>query len=194
MSPILQTFANGSAYGYRTLAGAVAGDYDSIATVIVGAGSPSVVSITSIPQTYTHLQARIIVQGTTAFNVPFLGLGINGDTSNVYGTHRLVGDGTTVTAVGNASQSQMIFPRFPDTATPNYTNMFGAMIIDYLDYTGGNKNPTVRGYGGYDANGSGQISLNSGVRLNTAAITSVQFNSAGLAAGSSFALYGIKGN
>ncbi len=174
-------------------AGAVAGDYESIATTTLGAGSTNSVTFSSIPQTYTHLQVRIILQGTTAFNVPFLGATINGDNGSNYATHRLIGDGSSASAAANTSQTQMILPRFPDTATPSYTNMFGAIIVDYLDYASGNKNPTVRAFGGYDANGSGQIGINSGVRLNTAAITSITFQTAGMAQYTQFALYGIKG-
>jgi hypothetical protein len=196
MSPLIELIGGAKSYGWAQYSEPfpVTGAYDSIATIIVPSiGAPGVVSFVGIPQTYTHLQVRIIVQGTTSFNVPFLGLGINSSVSNIYGTHRIVADGSTVVAAATANSSQMIFPRFPDTATPSYTNMFGAMIIDYLDYTGGNKNPTVRGYGGYDANGSGQIGLASGFQLSTDAIKSLEFNTVGLAQNSSFALYGIKG-
>lgn len=185
----------------NTLAGIIAssggaaagGDYESIATTVLGSGSTNSVTFSSIPQTYTHLQVRIILQGTTSFNVPFLGATINGDNGSNYATHRLIGDGSSASAAGNTSQSQMILPRFPDTATPSYTNMFGAMIVDYLDYTNTNKYTTVRALGGYDANGSGQIGINSGVWLNTAAVTSLTFQTLGMAQYSSFALYGIKG-
>jgi hypothetical protein len=190
MAPILGIYAS-QISGHLW---APSGAYDSIATTTLGAGGANDVTFSSIPQTYTHLQVRVILQGTTAFNVPFLGSTINGDNGSNYATHRLFGDGSSATSQGNVSQTQMIFPRFPDTATPSYTNMFGAMIIDYLDYSSGTKNPTVRVFGGYDANGSGQINLNSGVRLNTAAITSLTFQTLGMAQYSSFALYGIKGN
>lgn len=190
MAPILGIYAS-QISGHLF---APSGAYDSIATTILGAGSTDTVTFSSIPQTYKHLQVRIIVQGTTSFNTPFLGGAINGDAGANYAAHRLFGDGATVTAQASVSSTQLILPRFPDTATPSYTNMFGAMIVDYLDYTGGNKNPTVRAFGGYDANGSGQINLNSGVRLNTAAITSLTFQTLGMAQYSSFALYGIKGN
>jgi hypothetical protein len=174
-------------------AAVVGTSYESIATTVLGSGSTNSVTFSSIPQTYTHLQVRMILQGTTAYNVPFLGHAINGDTGNNYATIRILGDGASASSLVSTSSSQIILPRYPDTATPSYTNMFGAIIVDYLDYTNVNKYTTVRAFGGYDANGSGQIGINGGLWLNTAAVTSLTFQTNGMAQYSHFALYGIKG-
>jgi hypothetical protein len=76
------------------------------------------------------------------------------------------------------------------------TNVFGAGVTDILDYTNTSKNTTVRALGGADANGSGSIDLTSAAWLNTNAVTSITLttnNGSTFTAGSSFALYGIKG-
>jgi hypothetical protein len=71
--------------------------------------------------------------------------------------------------------------------------MFGALVIDILDYTNTNKNTTIRSLGGYDANGSGYLQLESMLWNNTAAINQIVLGTGGWAQYSSFALYGIKG-
>ena len=53
----------------------------------------------------------------------------------------------------------------------------------------------MRSLGGYDANGSGNVGLFSGVWMNTAAITSISLlsDSGNQEQYTQFALYGIKG-
>ena len=68
-------------------------------------------------------------------------------------------------------------------------------IIDIIDYASTTKNKTVRAFFGLDLNGSGSVTLGSGLWMNTNAITDININAAAdpMAAGSTFALYGIKG-
>jgi hypothetical protein len=73
---------------------------------------------------------------------------------------------------------------------------FGGFIVDILDYTSTNKNKTIRCLCGFDANGSGNLGLVSGLWRNSgSAITSLELfpQSGVIAQYSSFALYGIKG-
>jgi hypothetical protein len=65
----------------------------------------------------------------------------------------------------------------------------------FLDYTNTNKNKVYRTLGGFDANGSGEQGLFSGLWMSTSAITSIDLitNSGSWTSSSSFALYGIKG-
>jgi hypothetical protein len=78
-------------------------------------------------------------------------------------------------------------------AASSTSNTYGVFIIDILDYANTNKYKTVRTLGGYDANGSGVVSLRSNSWRNTSAITSVKFYTGGTTSDSRFALYGIKG-
>jgi hypothetical protein len=74
-------------------------------------------------------------------------------------------------------------------------NIYGAGVIDILDYANTNKFKTVRSLTGTDLNGSGQIILGSGLYQQTTAITSITLEANGVnwLTNSSFALYGIKG-
>jgi hypothetical protein len=77
------------------------------------------------------------------------------------------------------------------------SNVFGAVIIDILDYKDTNKYKTVRGNSGFDTNNASTgavVRLNSGLWLNTSAITSIKgiMNSGNIAQHSQFALYGIR--
>ena len=70
----------------------------------------------------------------------------------------------------------------------------GVVIVDILDYGSTTKNKVIRTFNGWDMNGSGDVYINSGMRINTAAITSIEIK-AGLGSWTTqttFALYGIK--
>lgn len=194
MSPLLQTFANGSALGYRSLSAAAAGDYESIATVTVGSGGASTVEFTSIPSTYTHLQIRGIMRDARSGTVNDGWLRFNSDTGSNYSAHKLNGDGASATATGAATKTNTedLF-RFPTTS--NTASVFGAVVIDILDYKDTNKYKTVRALSGYDANGSGVVRFSSGLWQSTSAISSILIDSDGSVNWveyTTFALYGIK--
>ncbi len=61
-------------------------DYDSIASVLVGAGGQSAVEFTSIPNTYKHLQIRGIARQTTNAAQNGCRMQFNADTGSNYGT------------------------------------------------------------------------------------------------------------
>jgi hypothetical protein len=173
---------------------AVPTSYESIETVTVGGGGSPTVTFSSIPATYTHLQIRAIARTDRASEGDALGMQFNGDTATNYSRHQLNGDGSTASADAGTSTAYMQINRFTG-ATAN-TSVFGVMVADVFDYANTNKYKTVRTLGGYDNNGSGLITLNSGNWRNTAAVTSItlySINSANLVQYSSFALYGIKG-
>jgi hypothetical protein len=167
-----------------------------IAMVNVGSAGAASISFTSIPQTYKHLQLRLIgadnASGSDYGNMQF-----NGDTGANYASHQLYGDGSSATANNFPNNNQIYIHRIPGSIT----NTFGAVIVDILDYTNINKYKTVRELGGYDANGSGRISFSSGMWFggtigNSAnTITSISISTGGSSwlQYSQFALYGIKG-
>ena len=187
MSPILGIIASG--------ANVASGSFESIATV---SATGSSVTFSSIPSTFQHLQIRGIYRdtATTAGQEAPLYVGFNGDTGNNYAAHYLRGDGSTASAGATSSTSWI---RLDGAGVCAYTSsgIFGANIIDIHDYASTTKNKTLRHFGGGDANTSGtqfRVSLSSGFRNNTAAITSITIyaGNSGFASGSSFALYGIK--
>lgn len=169
--------------------------FDSIATQTVGAGGAASVEFTNIPSTYKHLQIRGIGRSTYNLNASTaLLVQLNGNaTVGNYATHLLDGSGAAASAYGASGD-------WIQTSISNATasaNIFGAFIIDILDYTDTNKYKTVRMLGGNDNNGSGNIRFSSGALYsNTNAVTSIKLlsgASSNLTQYSHFALYGVKG-
>ena len=172
--------------------GVAGGDYESIATVTLGSAA-STISFSSIPSTYQHLQVRGIARGTLASNEVTIRMRFNSDTGNNYARHILEGDG--VTAAAYAASSGNLMALGTASASTAGASIFGVAVADVLDYKDTNKYKTLRNLSGNDRNGSGAISLTSGLWMNTAAITSITIfaDSGNLDQYSSFALYGIKG-
>lgn len=186
MSPILGIWAS---QNYPR----ITNSYESIATVSVGAGGTAAAEFTSIPSTFKHLQVRFLTRSAVSDLDAALIMQFNGDTATNYAWHLIRGSGSTVLATAN----------FPDTniwagtivGNTSTANVFGAGVIDILDYTSTSKNKTTRELSGFDANGSGYIQFHSGARYNTAAVSSIKlfFASSNLMQYSHFALYGIRG-
>jgi hypothetical protein len=173
--------------------GVAGGDYESIATVTVGATSVASVEFTSIPSTYQHLQIRAMGRISGATNSDNLVLQFNSDTAGNYNSHYLYGDGSSAAAgAETGSQTSAITGRLSGANLSS--GIFGVSVIDILDYANTNKYTTNRTLCGVDANGSGIVMLESSLWRNTAAVTSIKlFGSSNLVQYSSFALYGIKG-
>lgn len=172
-------------------------DYDSIATVTVGAGGASSINFSSIPSTYTHLQVRGIVRqsysGTGGANLIYRFNNdplTNGDTSNSnYVGHYLYATGTTYgSGISNRNYCS------ENLHDGNTGGIFAGFIMDILDYTNTNKYKTFRTSSGQDRNGAGEYTLWSGFWKNTAAINQLTFYpdpGYNLVQNSSIALYGI---
>jgi len=166
-----------------------ANSFESISTVVSN-GSSATLSLTSIPNTYQHLQIRIF--GGNAGYSPYMTF--NTDTANNYSRHRISTNSVTVTTAGSATyggisigaSTGMVF-QSGQVAAP--------AIVDILDYANTNKNTTTRGIVGWNDNTNGYIDFESGAWYNTAAINRIDFTMAtGVwSSGSSIALYGIKG-
>ncbi len=173
------------------------GDFESIATVTVGAGGSATVSFTSIPGTYQHLQIRLIARASIADSADHnIVAAFNSDTTFTnYRTHVLDGDGASASS-GTAQVSGFYASGGLTLGNSSTASTFSASVIDILDYTNTNKNTTVRVLNGFDRNGAGFIRFGSSLWLNTAAITQIDLS---LRTGTSFvqnthiALYGIKG-
>jgi hypothetical protein len=191
--PLLETFANASLRGFRAGGGAGGNAMELISTQILGIAAATI-TFSSIPQTYKHLQLRVVVRGSQAFNgVSSYTIATNG-ASSVYSYHSLVGNGSSVTSFDG------------NTRAPNWgigvmsigndpANAFGASIYDFLDYTASSKNTTVRGLSGGFGAGVNNIRLDSGAYNATGATTSITLSNGGgnFVVGSRFSLYGVKG-
>lgn len=190
MSPILGVLASAQQGAFAV------GDYESIATVTVGAGGSSSISFTSIPSTYTHLQIRAVTRSTNASANTDSIIRFNNDSTSgrYYYYHQLFGDGASaVSNTGNTDTTSTLFSFMP--AASATASIFNASIVDILDYTNTNKNKTVRNLHGFDVNGAGgYVIFRSGLWMQTNAISQIDItsNAGNFAQYSSFALYGIK--
>lgn len=177
-------------------AAVAATSYESIATVTVGSGGAANVEFTSIPATYTHLQIRGIARDARVANEDSISLKYNNDSGNNYfGYHEIYGDGSTAAGfAGNASTTQMLLDRIAGNSAT--ASVFGAVIIDILDYANTNKYKTQRFLGGVDRNGAGAIAFGSGLWMSTSAINQITLAGANgnFSQYTQFALYGIKGS
>ena len=165
------------------------GDFESIATVTVGAGGASNIEFTSIPSTFQHLQIRILARKSDAgvTDIPVI---FNADSGSFYMSHYLLGNGSTASAGGVNTYTSFFI--WYVTGSDTTASVFSGGIMDILDYKDTNKNTTVRTLMGYDANGTGNVMFSSGVYLKTNAISSIKFTR-NFAQHTQIALYGIKG-
>ena len=164
--------------------------YESIATVNAS-GSSSVLTFSSIPSTYQHLQIRGIARDGAGSSITMT---FNSDTSGNYARHRLTGNGSAAAASGSASTN--FIPLLGAAGIGVASNTFAALIIDILDYANTSKYKTARALNGLDENGSGGVELASGLWQSTSAISTVTLTNGGannFSTGTQFALYGIKG-
>jgi hypothetical protein len=189
MSPILQTLANGSAYGYRSFAAAAEPAFESIATITPSAANT--ITFSSIPSTYKHLQVRFLVNQT---DFATMRLRFNGDTSSSsYTQHQLDANGSSVSAGGSGSG---VVDGIAVTTASDSSSIFSVGIIDVIDYASTTKNKTARIFAGRDrAAASSAVNLRSGLYLSTSAVSSLTLfvSGANYTSGSVFSLYGIKG-
>jgi len=166
--------------------------YESIATVTVTGSSTSTITFSSIPSTYKSLQLRGIYRRNTTggFGPNF---NFNNDTSSVYVNHYLRGNGSTATASASTGDSNFDGP--PGPSATQTAGIFGAIIVDIIDYENTSKYKTVRSIGGDDRSGSGTIQLNSALWMSTNAINRIDITNGTdiFAADTTYALYGIKG-
>jgi hypothetical protein len=186
MAPILGIWASGATPSKQN-------SYESIATVDVGLLGSSMITFSSIPSTYQHLQVRLIARGSNANTYDSYLVRTNSDTGSNYTFHSLDGTGTAASVGAIAPYSG--YRGCELTGATATSGMFGVGVVDILDYANTNKYKTARMLGGNDRNGSGSLSLTSGVWMNTAAVTRIDiipvFGST-FVQYSSFALYGIK--
>lgn len=169
------------------------GDYQAIMTATVDSSGAATIDLTSIPQTFKHLQIRALARcGSTASGGNYLSMRFNGDSGSNYTYHALQGDGSSATAAGLASQNTVYLQRMANNN--DASGIYGALVVDLLDYSNIAKYKTVRDLGAYDANGSGRIYLSSSTWMNTAAITSISIapESSTFNQYSQFALFGLK--
>jgi len=173
------------------------GQFESIATVSVGSGGSSTVSFTSIPSTYKHLQIRAIARtsGGSGGTTQNLNMTINNDTSTAYSFHQFSGANTSAGAYGESVGRTNAVQVLHIPTVSSTSNIFGAGIIDILDYTNTNKTRTIRTFRGVEQNiTDSSIALSSYLYTSTTAVSRLDFFASvgNIVEYSHIALYGIK--
>lgn len=180
----------GIGFWAASASGGAAGAYELISTTVLGS-SQSSVTFSSIVGTYKHIQIRIVAKGAFGSSLDNVNAQFNGDTAYNYYNHRLYGNGSSVASQGASTDR----PVLGDIAGSSDTSVFGAAVIDILDYASTSKNKTIRSLSG-SAGSSNMVALRSNLWISTSAITQITMSNAtlgGFLTGSRFSLYGIKG-
>jgi hypothetical protein len=191
--PLLQTFANAASRGFGAFlpSSAAAGAFEQIATVF-GTGASSVITFSSIPQTYKTLQIRAVSQGNSTSNPSSMLLRFNGDSGTNYMNHFISANNGSVSASNSLSTSSINMLNTRGDETTSYH----PGVIDITDYSVTTKTKTVRAIFGFFYSGGRQVNYNSGLWTNTGAITSITLTTSqsdSITTPSRFTLYGIKG-
>ena len=160
------------------------GSFESIQTITVSSSNTVSLTFSTLPTSYQHLQIKLF-SSTATNGSPFLKFNSDATAGNYY-THTLLGTGSA--ASGTAYNNNYV-PYYPGTSTN-----FGVSIIDILDYNTTSKTKVARILGGYDANGSGVVFLQSLFWNSTNALTSISLvaSDAGFNQYSVAELYGVK--
>jgi hypothetical protein len=167
--------------------------YQPVGYYSIASATPSgtsSVTFSSIPNTYDHLQLRITSYfvsaggGSSQMKMRF-----NGDSGSNYWYHQLNGNGTSASATASDDTSCIIGRQLVNDSLSIPT----VFIVDIHNYKSSTQNKTIRSASGYQTGSSGQVYLMSNLWLNTSAISSIEIFNPTFQAGSSFALYGLKG-
>jgi hypothetical protein len=185
--------ATGSTTGYTSSSSSITPDFkafDLITTNILSSATANV-TFSSIPQTYKHLQIRMVTRGNNSSGFFAIYGSFNGN--QAYSWHRVKADGSSLSSDGFGSQSVMVLGNQPNAN--DSSNSFAATIVDINDYTSSAKNKTANYISCATGTNYGFIHFGSGAQFDTAPITTIIIGQQGnqFVAGSRISLYGTKG-
>lgn len=166
-----------------------AGAYELISSTIL-TGNSTGITFSSIPQTYKHLQLRVVSIADGGFVNDYMRF--NGVTSGVYTDHSLLGVNGSVTSNFNGINQT----RINLSASGNNAGAYGVKIIDITDYASSSKFKTIKNFAGFQYPGYPRVELHSGLYMQTTAISSLTIyneSAANYTSGTRWSLYGIKG-
>jgi|LakMenE18May11ns_1017448.scaffolds.fasta_scaffold9602838_2 hypothetical protein len=170
-----------------------ASSFELLESTILGSDTASV-TFSSIPTTgYRHLHLRAVMRSTRAAATDSLRMRLNADSGTNYASHRLVGNGSTVTSAASTGDNIWDVDAFPGNT--DTSGSFGLLVMDILDAFDTNKNKTIRHYAARNGSANQLVRLTSGLWVNTAAVTSISLDQnvgPNWLAGSRFSLYGVK--
>ena len=171
-------------------------DFDLLQTEILTASQASVTfsSLGDYATDYQHLQIRYVSRSARTDNAnDSLAIQVNADTGSNYARHGLLGYLGSVSSQASTSAARMDIGW--QATNSQSADIFGSGVIDILDPFESSKNTTFRGLSGTSGT-EPIIILNSGVWLNTTALSSIKlfagFSGTNLVAESRYSLYGLK--
>jgi hypothetical protein len=173
--------------GFFATAGAgAAGSFDLLETQVLGSSTASVTfSSLGTYSNYKHLQLRMV--NTLSSQTVAVRMEFNADTASNYSSHRIVGNGSSVSSSAETSVASMFVSIGALTPT--------ASVTDILDAFDTNKFKTLRSLAG-GMSAANEVLLTSGNWRSTNALTSIKVfpTSFNFVSGSRFSLYGLKGS
>ena len=143
-----------------------------IASQTVSGTGTSTITFSNIPQDFQSIRFHIWGRGTynNSGNGLSIVVGYNGYSGTANFRHTLLGDGSGVSNSSYASSNGTVGSQ-PDVNASS--TIYGANIIEIVDYANPNKNKTLNYTGGFDRNGSGSIVVGSSFITLSTAINSV---------------------
>jgi hypothetical protein len=165
--------------------------YSKIATYTVGSGGVASINFLNIPQNYTDLVIKFSTRDNVANFSSNLQISYNGNTSSIYTTKILYGDGSATYSLERTPQGNYDF-QFSN-ASSSTSNVFSNGEVYIPNYTSSNyKSSSSDSVTENNATASA-VGLSASLFSNTSAITSITLKSAGTISQYSTAhLYGIK--
>lgn len=166
--------------------------YTPLATVSGFSGSAQQLVISNIPQTYTDLVIVGSVRTTYSAVTTSYSIVLNNDFNSVYSNTNLNGTGTTATSGRGTNVNYGTTLEYAGASANATASVFGSSIIHIMNYSNTTTFKTVLMRGAVDNNGSGGLSLASGLYRSTNAIVQVMIQTNGnYVSGSTFTVYGI---
>lgn len=170
------------------------GDFSTIATVTL-ASTASIVTFNSIPSTFKHLEIHGYGRTTNGVGIQDVTLQFNASST---GTYRHWGYGfdndSTIYMSNGSAQGPSSVGYFPGTAVG--TSFTGAFYISILNYAATDRFKVARYLSGNAKDSGGNAVLTRGGQhwRSTDAITRIDLNTSNMAPGTSFTLYGLRGD
>lgn len=148
----------------------------------------------ALSQAYKHLRVIIKARDTSASHSFVMLLRLNGDGGANYRTWGVGATGSTVAAAGGGGATSASPFAYPGSLAD--ANVFGAAVVDILDYTNATTWKSLSGQGGVYADvtaGDQFFATVTGAWQSTAAITTLTLTSGGItfAAGTRLSVYGL---
>lgn len=175
------------------------GSYELITSTVLTSNATSITftNLGTAAAAYKHLQIRYTARSTSASNADNISIRFNSDGGSNYSYHYLVGADTSTPISGGGSSLTYAYIPSQIVGANSSTGVFGAGIIDILDFSSTSKNKTIRALSGFNGTASSnysRIGLSSAAWFSTSATTQIDLtNSASFLANSRFSLYGLRG-